>query len=590
MRATRFIPYNQTDERPKKAAIGSVEIDLSPYSVKEIQLLGYLVAASNCMNGICRAQVCPDTERIEKVISSLAGEARGKERELLGDYLTVLHLQNGPWTTLPRKNHLLGISPERAAELAKAAGVSEEYGDLAGYLHENLPPPVTANFYPVDIKENEFGLLGEEGRRVNTLIKRSSDGKLHSVSNETEFGKACREAAGHLRKARSFSENPSFQLYLDAKIEELHTGSEEARRVADYHWIRHDSPIDIVISTAIEVLHDHWKNLKGAAAACVTITDRKSEKLLSEIISQVQAMEKNAPWKNRRFEIDEDALPKLKIVEVVTWSGNYVYSPMTVLAQSLPNDDWIGHNFGTVNLMYANTSRVLFDIIGSIIPHRFIPSDIISRFGGILYQAQQLHATLHEIGHTTGVQDPDHPGEPSDYFEAEYGWLEETRAELFGMWAAFFIERNGLIDLEMAIGCQYYLLSSILRALQYEPVQAHVKARNIIYHCMIEKQVFLIEGNDEGTLLRIDIDRLRKELPGLLALIGDIKASGDREAAVSLRENYCYTDELQTEIVEKIREMPQGMGFIFPEFKIKNEKFTGELHYPEFIEQKKFRI
>ncbi len=262
---------------------------------------------------------------------------------------------------------------------------------------------------------------------MNALVKRNADGALVLKLNEEEFRECCIQAADYLKKARGCTDDIPFRLYLDAKIEELRTGTDEARRIADYFWIRHDHTIDIVISSAIEVYLDNWKNLKGSAAACVTLENTRAEEMLKQVLCFVPEMELSAPWKNRRHEIDPEALPKLKFVDIVLWTGDYVFSPMTILAQSLPNNEWICKNIGTVNMVYVNTTEALFRAGGFLIPKEFFAKAAFDRFGNDLLEAQLLLCALHEIGHTTGCQDPDHQGEPSHYFDAEYSWLEEIR-------------------------------------------------------------------------------------------------------------------------------------------------------------------
>ena len=70
--------------------------------------------------------------------------------------------------------------------------------------------------------------------------------------------------------------------------------------------------------------------------------------------------------------------------------------------------------------------------------------------------------------------------------------------------------------------------------------------------------------------------------------MGNIKASGDRKAAIQLREEYCFDDELKPEIEKRTEKVPLGTGLIFPEIKNSEGKFIREIKYPEFTEQKKF--
>ncbi len=585
-----FVPYRQPDEPPRRAGIAPVAFDLSGYSDHEIQLLGHLVAAAETMNAVFREQVTSVTCELAGLLDRLVEAATGKLKEDLSNYRTLLHLQNGPWSFLPRKNHILSSNREQVAELAEQIGFKETFQHVQTYLFDFVPLPDKANFYPEDLTEDELASLGETGRQVNTMIYRKNDGTLGVQTNEEMFRDACQEAIGHLRKARALSDNISFQIYLDAKIEELNTGSEEARRLADYHWVRHNSPFDIILSTAIEVYLDNWKNFKGAASGNVTVINRDAEVLLQKIVAQVPSLEANAPWDWRREEIDPEALPRLKFVDVACWTGDYVTGPMTTIAQSLPNDEWVGKNVGTVNMVYGNTGRAVHSISGTMIANEFLPKSAVEALGEKIFDAGQLHSALHEIGHTTGRQDPDHPGEPRDYLEAEYSALEETRAELFGMWAAERIGEAGIVEPAMVQASHYSMLLSMITSLKFEPNQAHTQARTMMWHYFDERGAITRQEEDGRIRFGLDFDKLGQVIEDMLRTVANIKAAGDKAAAMALKEKYCYTDPLKPEIEERTKQAPLGRGLIFPEFVKENDRYTGELRYPAFIDQQKFMV
>ncbi len=577
----QYIPYRQTGEPDRTAAIAPVQVDISSRSQQEQSLIRELSAAADSMNPIFRNQFCKDTEDIIDVLTSLSTSLPETEREAVRQYLTILTLQNSPWSFLPRKNHLLGIERETLREAARKVGEEQRLAAIEPYLFYGVPLPDKAMFYPESLTDKDLEALGSEAKRINTRIIENGDTTPHIILNEHYYRGACEEAVQHLKKARQLTDSVSFRLYLDAKIEELNSGSEEARRLADYHWIRHDSPIDIVISTAIEVYLDNWKNQKGTAGAVVMVENPAYRDFLRKLLSRVQDMERHAPWRWRRDTIAEESLPKLKYVDVINWSGEYISSPMTVLAQSLPNDEWIGKNIGTVNMVYVNTSRAVFDIQSKPQTKEFFPSSVYRDIADMIFDGNILHSALHEIGHTTGRQDPDHQGQPSNYFQNEYSALEETRAELFGMWAADFLRDRDIISEEQCRSSHYHMLLSMVTGLRFEPVQAHNIARNIIFHYLVEKKAIVPGTEQEKRVFSLDLETLTPAVEELLGRIGNLKASGDKEAFVSLRKKYCFTDPLREEIDRRMRGFSLGTGLIFPDL-------TGDGSYPDFDRQPKF--
>ena len=582
-----FIPYQQKNEPPRRAGIIKAVVPLDKMSDKQLQLIGHLNLAADEMNSIFVNQCYADTLEIAEMVRKLRPYLSDEEQQRLDEYNTVLHIQNGPWTTVPRKNHLLQIEPKRIEQAAAQAGETERLQKYRGFLFDEVELPKKAEFYPEELTEDQLKQLGEAGLKVNTVIRHQQK-KYVTIRNEALFREACERAVAHLTEARKWADDPEFTLYLDAKIEELRTGSDEARRLADYHWVRHSSPVDIIISTALEVYVDGWQNAKGAACAGVLTKNPEMDALLQQFVEAVPQWERLAPWKWKRTEITPGQLPKLKFVDVWNWTGDYVSSPLTVLAQSLPNDEWVGKHIGTVNMVYKNTGDAVHAVRGDIMANEFLPQRIVEEYKDVLFYGDQVHATLHEIGHTTGRQDPEHPQQPSVYLKDEYSILEETRAELFGMWASEQSAKAGIISEHVADACQFSMVISMVNALKFKAEQAHNIARNMIFHFLKANEVLQIIEEDGKNKINLVLPDALSAVEGMLALVGDIKSSGNREAAVQLREQYCFEDPLRTEIEARTQKIPLGTGIIFPVIKSSEGRFIREIEYPEFTQQPKF--
>lgn len=582
-----FIPYQQKNEPLRRAGIIKVAVPLEEMSATQLQLIGHLNRAADEMNGIFVRQCFAGTPDIADMLAKLRPYLSDEENKRLDEYDIILHLQNCPWTSVPRKNHLLRADPAAIETAAARAGETKRLQRYRDFLFDEVELPKKAEFYPDEMTEEQLQELGDEGLKVNTLI-RMRQGKYVALRNEEVFRDACERAAGHLAEARKWSEDPEFSIYLDAKIEELRTGSDEARRLADYHWVRHSSPVDIIISTALEVYVDGWQNAKGSACAGVLTKNTEMDSLLQQFVKEVPQWERNAPWKWKRTEINPQQLPKLKFVDVWNWTGDYVSSPLTVLAQSLPNDEWVGKHIGTVNMVYKNTGDAVHALRGDIMANEFLPRRIVKDYKDVLFYGGQIHATLHEIGHTTGRQDPEHPQQPSVYLKDEYSILEETRAELFGMWASEQAVKAGIISQHVADACQFSMVISMVNALKFKAEQAHNIARNMIFHFLKEKAVLRLIDEEGKIKINLELPSALDAVEQMLAMVGDIKSSGDREAAVQLREKYCFEDPLKAEIEARTQKIPLGTGIIFPVLKNSEGGFIREVDYPEFTQQAKF--
>src|SRR3989344_8809459 len=80
--------------------------------------------------------------------------------------------------------------------------------------------------------------------------------------------------------------------------------------------------------------------------------------LCAKIIAMLPEFEARAPWKHKK-EVDMKNIPKLRFVDVITWSGFYDVFPSIVLAESLPNEKEFKDKFGSVNLVFANIWEAL---------------------------------------------------------------------------------------------------------------------------------------------------------------------------------------------------------------------------------------
>ncbi|MBU0691062.1 hypothetical protein KKH18_04525, partial [bacterium] len=226
-----------------------------------------------------------------------------------------------------------------------------------------------------------------------------------------------------------------------------------------------------------------------------------------------------------------------------------------------------------------------------LIAKEFLPKDVFEKYGEIMFEATQIHSALHELGHTTGAMAPEFAGkEARDAFDSEYSPMEEARAELFGMWAMPQMAREGIFSQETAEAGHYGMVISMVGGLRFLPEQAHVKARNLMWHYFVQNggvEEVIEEGKTKFRLRIAKIDELVAEL---LGKIGNTKATCDRAGAVKLRETYCFADPMREDVEKRMATFPLGRGLIFPRLKRDGERYLPELEYPEhFIDQPRYQ-
>jgi hypothetical protein len=585
-----YVPYQQSGEPARKAALVHVDFPLAGLRDEDIQVLGHLSEAVNLMNPVFRDQFEPKTPLIRRLLHSLLPVASSEQQTAIRHYLTMLDLQNSPYSLLPRKNHLLGLKEAEVKALVKKAGALKKELEMAApFLFEGLALPDKVGMYPQDMSEEEWAALGDSANIVNAMFERTN-GKIVMRLNEERYRPQLAPIIRHLEAARNACRYPDFRVYLDGKIEELRHGTKESRRVSDFLWIRHRAPIDLILSTALEVYLDNWKNARGEAAGAVYVENSQAQLLLNALVDKLPGLEAAAPWTHKKREMDPSKLPHLRFVDVLNWSGDYVNSPQTIIAQSLPNDDWVINNVGSVNLVYRNTGMAVHAVSGELIAAEFMTRSAFEEYHELMFEAGQIHSALHELGHTTGAMDEQHREKQArDYLEAEYSPLEEARAELFGMFALERVAREGIISGRMAGAGHYAMLVSMVQGLRFVPEQAHIKARNMMYHYLRDKggiEELMEEGKHK---FQLNLAVLGDLVEDLLEDFGNIKAAGDKAGAAATRAELCFEDPLRQEIQDRMAHFPLGRGLVFPQLKKSGDRYLAELEYPAFSEQPKFR-
>jgi len=198
--------------------------------------------------------------------------------------------------------------------------------------------------------------------------------------------------------------------------------------------------------------------------------------------------------------------------------------------------------------------------------------------------ADNLHTAMHEvIGHGSGKASPKLQGkDPADFFPGYYNTLEETRADLVGMWNAF---DEKLIDIGVAkdkdevrkIGTTLYnqrvlaALTQLYRIGKQDQLEEdHFKNRQLIVHYLLKSNYGVAaEKRDGKTYYRVlDYDKAREGVGVLLAEVMRIKAEGDFAACKTLVDTYGLKVDiaLRDEVQERAHrlDLPAYTGFVQP--------------------------
>src|ERR1700744_5662533 len=239
------------------------ETALSPGSR---QALEKLTEAARTLNFIFMDQLWSGDramyEHLQKDQSAL-GKAR----------LHYFWLNKGPWSDLDGHNAFIPDAPPRK--------------------------PLGANFYPEDMKREEFeswtkSLSAAEREHAEgffTVIRRGAGGKLTAIPYSQTYSNDLHHAAALLREASALTTNASLKKYLTLRAEAFLSNDYYA---SDLAWMDLDAPLDITIGP-YETYNDELFGYKAAFEAYITIRDDQETDRLKMFANHLQEVENNLP-------------------------------------------------------------------------------------------------------------------------------------------------------------------------------------------------------------------------------------------------------------------------------------------------------
>lgn len=407
-----------------------------------------------------------------------------------------------------------------------------------------------------------------------------------------------------LKKALPFAENDAQRSTIEKLVEYYESGDLKLFDAYSLLWVKDtDSEVDFV-NGFIETYGDPL-GMKASWESTVNFINKESTKRTKIISDNAQWFEDNSPV-DKRFKKEKVKGVTAKVI-TVTMLGGDCY-PATPIGINLPNADWIRRDYGSKSVTIENITEAYDKASqGNGFGEEFVWSDVeregMKRYG---FLTDNLHTDLHEcLGHGSGKL---LPNTDPDALKAYSSTLEETRADLFGL---YYLADPKLVELGLlpdgeAFKSEYYkyimngLMTQLVRIeLGKNVEEAHMRNRQLIAKWAYENgkadNVIEFKQRDGKTFVVVnDYAKLRELFGTLLAEVQRIKSEGDFQSGKRLVEDYgVKVDlELHKEVLERYAKLNLApyRGFVNPVMKeVKNS--AGEvtdvvLDYTEgYIEQ-----
>ncbi len=391
------------------------------------------------------------------------------------------------------------------------------------------------------------------------------------------YGSAIEVIVDHLEKAKSYAENDEQVHIINSLIQFYNTGDLENFDEFNILWVKSLSGDVDFINGFIETYGDPM-GMKATWEGLVQLKDEVETKRAEVIAENASWFEQHAPV-DPKFKKDEIIGISLKAINAVTLGGDcYPASPLGI---NLPNAEWIREEYGSKSVTLTNISNAHHKAsLSTGFSEEFCFSEeevaLEKKYGSI---SDNLHTHLHEcVGHGSGKM---MPGVTSDSLKSFGSVIEETRADLYGL---YFMYHHKAIELDLiphldAAKAHYNgylrngLLTQITRIKLGDKVeQAHMRNRQLISKWVFEKGegtvVERVSRNNKTYFVIRDYDKLHELFGELLKEIQRIKSEGDYDAAKNIVEGYGVEIDidLHKEVLERFEKLqvPPFTGFLNP--------------------------
>lgn len=461
------------------------------------------------------------------------------------------------------------------------------------------PKPPGAGFYPADMTEEEFRAWIDRHPEDRasfldpyTVIRRRGD-SLVAVPYHEEYRDLVEPLATALREAASHTEHPRLRRYLELKAEAVLT---DEYYDADTAWVKmDDAPFDVVIGP-FEVYEDRLLNLKAAYEATVELVDSAASGDLARYREHLDELEAALPYPDSMKPESVDLTATFTVVRDI-YRGGQISTGYQPVAANLPNDPRVHTTVGTKKTFWKNVMDARFDSIITPIGRELLARD---QRDALSADAFFDFVLFHELAHGLGPRYVRTEGGRGQRVPVNqrlgdlYSWIEENKADLVGLFALRELRASGVLDgrrsggsdadgsdvsgtagsdvgdsdaaaaAEVADSLEGHLVSylaSLFRTIRFGTGEAHGLAALVSLNWYLEHGG--VTHDAESGRFSVEPEALLKSVEGLTHELLMIEATGDRERAERLREDYGSEPDLLADALDRLADLPVDVAPLY---------------------------
>ena len=393
---------------------------------------------------------------------------------------------------------------------------------LSGYSEK----PLGAQFYPADMTKAEFEaaeLADKTG--LYSIVRRDSEGKLHSVPYSVAYKTELEAAAKLLTESALLAEDKEFANYLQMRAQALLTDNYQP---SDFAWMAmKNNPIELVIGP-IETYEDQLFGYRAAFEAYVLLKDLGWSERLAKYAATLPALQRGLPvaepYKAETPGSDAD----LNAYDVLYYAGHSNAGSKTI-AINLPNDEQVQLEKGTRRLQLKNAMQAKFDHIMLPIAELLIAPEQRKH---VTFNAFFNNTMFHEVAHGLGIKNTiNGNGTVRQALKEHASALEEGKADILGLYMITQLKEQGMLEEGQLEDYYTTFMAGIFRSVRFGASSAHGKANMIRFNYFAEQGAFV--RNADGTY-QVDYAKMQTAMASMSELILTLQGDGNYDGVAAL--------------------------------------------------------
>jgi len=422
------------------------------------------------------------------------------------------------------------------------------------------PKPAGANFYPVDMTEEEFKKLAETNETAKglyTLIRRDDQGKLILIPYHTAFAAQVKKVSDLLVESSKYADDPGLKKYLELRSKAF---LDDDYFKSDLAWMdMKNNVLDFVVGP-IESYEDQLNGYKASHEAYILVKDIEWSKKLNHYGALLPKLQKGLPVDQKYKSEMPGSNSDLGAYDVIFYAGDCNAGSKTI-AINLPNDDRVNRAKGSRRLQLKNAMKAKFDKILIPIATELIPADQLQH---VTFDAFFSNVMFHEVAHGLGCMNTiNGKGSVQSALKEQYTTLEEGKADILGLYLEAKLKEMGELDVDLTNEYTTFL-AGIFRSIRFGASSAHGKANLVRFNYFKEKGAFAVDSTGK---YHVDMDKMKDAIASLSNIILTIQGDGDYDKAGMMLQQYGNMDEELKSALKRIEEKDIPVDIVFEQGK-----------------------